>query len=1319
MATNSIPGALDKRSSLEVSKGSGNYSSTHSASMTWAEQLRQLLVAVLTPLASLRLTVGLLAMSVFVVWVATLEQTRYDIWTVKQLHFPHWFVRIPLQTFFPPAWFPTFQQVPGAVYLPSGFLLIVSMLLNLSAAHILRMRIQARGSRLVIGGIVFLLAAAVTWAVIFSGQNAEGFQVQPPVSYHQMWVMMQVSMWGIVIVAAVAAFRMAASRKLERVLLTSMGVVMAAVLFAVMALGEKAFLGDSAMRVLWQLIQASMAGLVAMVAAAMVFKQKAGMVVIHLGIAMLLVNEIYVSTTNEEQQMMMGEGDKTAHTVDIRSLEMIIADTANPESNRLITIPKHKLVVDQKIDHTDLPFLVEVLALYPNSEIVNPDQTNGPAATQGIGLRFAAIPIPVSTGTEMDAKPDQATAYVRLFDRQTNRDLGVWMISQVVFDNGFIDEVTVADKAYKIGLRYKHIYKPYSVELVDAQREDYLGTKTPKWFASEFLLTDESQKVDRLRQVVSMNNPLRYRDETFYQSRHWTQETPTGKRDFTALQIVRNQGWMIPYVACMYVVVGLIAQFGNSLIAFLEKRRKATVLESDSNRANSKNKLQQPRQIHSVDPMIDRAANRQKSWTWMALILFGLAAGYALSGYGKSRSAIVKEGMRLDRWGQLPVTSGGRVQPLDSLARNLARQLGNRETVVDQFDKRQPAIRWFADMVYEAPGYDKYSLVRIDDLNVLGSLGLPIKKGFKYTLEELESVQPTLDGLIEQFATVPEKDWNNTQKRLQDVRSKLNMLFAVRLAFGNPQQRFADDQTFDRWQLYQKVSASSQVPLAVPQSDPDAPWTNLTRAYAQSDALELAKKFNQTTVSGVAKILTDSELIQPARNQMIRERMIDELLQSKTIADLLVEQLGIESTEKLREQMLAKWELFPRSIYDEMLPRVANVVDSTIAMRIDELYASTQQLMQQSLGSETDKLPEPPNDIAQSWMQMEPFFRDRDATQFNSAVDRALAAVKQTPPTGYSAAKISSEMLYNGYAPFYMATLLYFFAAALSGFGWIRLPHSFNQAATWILSLAVAIHVFGIILRVVISGRAPVTNLYSSFIFVSAAAVVLLMVVERLTRLGIGNCLAGLIGAESLLWAWSISIRDGDTFTVLQAVLDTQFWLSTHVIVISLGYAATIAAGFLGIAFLFGSLLSRKFSGPTRRLWVDLIYGVTCFALLCSFFGTVLGGLWADDSWGRFWGWDPKENGALMIVLWNAVLLHARWAGLVKQTGIAVLAVLGNIVTIWSWEGVNQLGQGLHSYGFSEDRLFWVGIFVLVNVAIASLAFIPNQFHRSSMTQTG
>jgi hypothetical protein len=116
---------------------------------------------------------------------------------------------------------------------------------------------------------------------------------------------------------------------------------------------------------------------------------------------------------------------------------------------------------------------------------------------------------------------------------------------------------------------------------------------------------------------------------------------------------------------------------------------------------------------------------------------------------------------------------------------------------------------------------------------------------------------------------------------------------------------------------------------------------------------------------------------------------------------------------------------------------------------------------------------------------------------------------------------------------------------------------------------------------------------------------------------------------------------------------------------------------------------------------------------LFSFVGTVLGGLWADDSWGRFWGWDPKENGALIIVLWNALVLHARWGALIKQRGLAILAVAGNIAVSWSWFGVNELGIGLHSYGFTEGVLRTLGIFVATQLAIIALGLLPERLWMS------
>jgi hypothetical protein len=137
--------------------------------------------------------------------------------------------------------------------------------------------------------------------------------------------------------------------------------------------------------------------------------------------------------------------------------------------------------------------------------------------------------------------------------------------------------------------------------------------------------------------------------------------------------------------------------------------------------------------------------------------------------------------------------------------------------------------------------------------------------------------------------------------------------------------------------------------------------------------------------------------------------------------------------------------------------------------------------------------------------------------------------------------------------------------------------------------------------------------------------------------------------------------------------------------------------------------LLREKSGSIEigKALAKMVYAIVCFATLFSFTGTVLGGIWADQSWGRFWGWDPKENGALIIVLWNAVILHARWGGLVRERGLANMAIFGNIVTAWSWFGVNMLGIGLHSYGFMDAAFKWLMLFNAANVLIMGLGLLP------------
>jgi ABC-type transport system involved in cytochrome c biogenesis permease subunit len=202
------------------------------------------------------------------------------------------------------------------------------------------------------------------------------------------------------------------------------------------------------------------------------------------------------------------------------------------------------------------------------------------------------------------------------------------------------------------------------------------------------------------------------------------------------------------------------------------------------------------------------------------------------------------------------------------------------------------------------------------------------------------------------------------------------------------------------------------------------------------------------------------------------------------------------------------------------------------------------------------------------------------------------------------------------------------------------------------------------------------------------------------------------MGFSSLLIAQVLSVQ-GDTMEQLRAVLDTNFWLWTHVPCVTVGYLATAAVGMLGVTYVLLGVFTRLLTEEVRKDMARMIYGVACFAILFSFVGTILGGIWADQSWGRFWGWDPKENGAILIVISNAILLHARWGGLVRVKGMMALGIFGNIVVSWSWFGTNMLGVGLHSYGFMEKAFPVLVGFVVSQILLIGLSFLPLRYWRS------
>ena len=342
-----------------------------------------------------------------------------------------------------------------------------------------------------------------------------------------------------------------------------------------------------------------------------------------------------------------------------------------------------------------------------------------------------------------------------------------------------------------------------------------------------------------------------------------------------------------------------------------------------------------------------------------------------------------------------------------------------------------------------------------------------------------------------------------------------------------------------------------------------------------------------------------------------------------------------------------------------------------------------------------------------------------DATSFNKAVEDYRAELENH--FGRQHAKAAREYFFNHYQPFYKAMVLYVVAFLLACLFWFNLSEWMRKTAFGLIGIAFVIHTAGLITRMWLEGRPPVTNLYSSAVFIGWGAVVLGMVLEKFFKDAIGLVVASAMGFLTLIIAHNLSLG-GDTMEMMRAVLDTNFWLATHVVVVTLGYASTFVAGFLAMVYIVRGVFTSTLSAATAQGLTRMVYGIVCFATLFSFVGTVLGGIWADQSWGRFWGWDPKENGALLIVLWNATILHARWGGMIRQRGLMNMAIFGNMVTAFSWFGVNMLGIGLHSYGFMDAAFKWLMLFNASQLALIALGLLPlrlwKSFNESGETET-
>ncbi len=581
-------------------------------------------------------------------------------------------------------------------------------------------------------------------------------------------------------------------------------------------------------------------------------------------------------------------------------------------------------------------------------------------------------------------------------------------------------------------------------------------------------------------------------------------------------------------------------------------------------------------------------------------------------------------------FGRLPIVESGRVQPMDSLARNSLLQLRGKQTLnIEPWKgnfagpKIIPAVDWMLEVMMDPATADTRPAFRIDHPDVKGLLGVPM------TADETKQA----DG--------KHYTWNQIVPRFDALQLETQRAFRVK------------DEVRD---AYQKA------------------LVDLWKAIRTYKALKVA--LGPAAGGDLAKGLeTDLAMMKKAR-----------------------EAFEAQMDGKPADTVALAW------FSERQDENVALVIPPTeVRDGKAEWTRSINAVLAVDRGGQ-------PNFALANYARMASAFRTKDAAAFTTAVTDHSAALKATGLADKRITKAKNEQWFNFTELFYqgmiVAVAAFIFAIAV-WFAPARMEWA-RRTALWLTVLTLVIIFGGLVFRMVHEGRPPVTNLYSSALFIAFGAALFGVFMEVLWPRGLGVAVASLMAFGCLMVAHFLAL-DGDTLIMLRAVLDTNFWLATHVVIVTLGYAATFVAGILGIFYVINGVFTKNITPEMNKAFYSAGFAILCFAMLFSFVGTVLGGIWADQSWGRFWGWDAKENGALLIVIWNALILHARLGGLVRERGFMNLAIAGNCITAWSWFGTNMLGIGLHSYGFMEGAFKALLTFIGFNLVIILIGSIPKR----------
>ncbi len=365
--------------------------------------------------------------------------------------------------------------------------------------------------------------------------------------------------------------------------------------------------------------------------------------------------------------------------------------------------------------------------------------------------------------------------------------------------------------------------------------------------------------------------------------------------------------------------------------------------------------------------------------------------------------------------------------------------------------------------------------------------------------------------------------------------------------------------------------------------------------------------------------------------------------------------------------------------------------------QIDTTWLSPTQILHAGQGSPQTAA------LLKVWQAMAVAYRTQDAAAWEKANADALHQTAELAGPTLRIPALQAEYSYNLTHLFALSGLLYALVCILCivsyRFGFIRRYHIpfIALVAGWVL------HTAGLGLRIFILARPPVGTLYESILFVSWIGVAGLLVWTIRSRQHVGIFIAAGLGMSLQVLA-PLFAKGGNTLEPLVAVLNTNFWLATHVLAITIGYGCCLITALLAHVYLWSKI--RRPDDHLRLVMLSRsIVGAALIALCFATIGTILGGIWADQSWGRFWGWDPKENGALLIVLWLLFILHGKLSGLLHADHFALCAAATIIVVALSWFGVNLLNVGLHSYGFTSGIALYLGLFAGIELIILALCY--------------